>query len=149
MDLPTSAAPRGTLLDRLMAKTTPGPNGCVIWTAHLNVQGYGMISVGGAPRLAHRVAYELLVGSIPDGLTIDHLCRVTRCINPHHMEPVTSAENTRRALQAKTHCVNGHEFTPESTYAPPSMPTRRMCRECKRDRDRQYRAARVVGGVAR
>ena len=70
-----------------------GPDGCWQWKGSLTYDGYG--SFGGTG--SHRYVYELLVGPIPTGLTIDHLCRNTWCCNPDHMEPVTRAENTRRA----------------------------------------------------
>ena len=90
------------LKERLLEKTAAGPGACVIYTGGLNPRtGYGNIRHGGKSLLAHRVAYELLVGPIPQGLQLDHLCRVRRCINPHHLEPVTARENTRRAVAAK------------------------------------------------
>lgn len=74
---------------------------CWPWTAYRDSKGYGHVSVNGATRPAHRVAYELLVRPIPDGLTIDHLCLNTGCVNPAHMEPVTASENSRRANAAR------------------------------------------------
>lgn len=70
--------------------------GCWIWMGELNRNGYGRISFGGARRMVHRIVYILLVKSIPDGLHLDHLCRVRCCCNPAHMEPVTPRENTLR-----------------------------------------------------
>lgn len=70
---------------------------CWLWTGAPHL-GYGRFSRGrSGATYAHRVAYELLVGPIPDGLTLDHLCWNTLCVNPDHLEPVTRAENTRRA----------------------------------------------------
>ena len=83
---------------------------CWSWTGAHIPGGYGSIGVDGSQRGAHRVAYELLVGPIPDGLTIDHLCRVKDCVNPAHMEPVTSAENNRRRSATRTTCKRGHPF---------------------------------------
>ncbi len=123
-----------------------GPNACWLWTGALNGSGYGRLSVGGrqgSVARAHRFAYELLIGPIPDDLDLDHLCRVRHCVNPSHLEPVTRRVNTLRspiaitAVRARqTHCRQGHEFTPENTYTPPSRPNSRYCRECKRQRDR-------------
>ncbi|MFI9344986.1 HNH endonuclease signature motif containing protein [Streptomyces sp. NPDC052773] len=73
-----------------------GPGGCWLWKGHVLPTGYGTVNAFGTVLLAHRAAYRLLVGPIPDGLTLDHLCRVTHCVNPDHLEPVTRRENIRR-----------------------------------------------------
>lgn len=92
---------------------------CWLWIGGLDAYGYGQFD---RHDKAHRVAYEMLVGPIPEGLVIDHLCRVRRCVNPEHMEPVTHGENNLRGIgpaavhAAQTHCIRGHEFTPENTY---------------------------------
>ena len=88
---------------RFWAKIQRAESGCWIWQGAL-VRGYGSFQTGaaGGSVLAHRYAYELLVEPIPLGLTIDHLCRNTRCVNPSHLEPVTLAENIRRASQARS-----------------------------------------------
>jgi hypothetical protein len=106
---------------------------CWLWTGMANANGYGMCNrapTHGRLAAAHRVAYELLVGPIPDGLELDHLCRVRNCVNPTHLEPVTGAENRRRAGLAKTHCPQGHEYTTENTYLKPTGG--RQCRACNR-----------------
>jgi hypothetical protein len=71
---------------------------------------------------------------------IDHLCRVKACINPAHLEPVTSGENTRRAMREA--CVHGHRFTPDNTYVPADG--KRYCRECRRRRVREQRARKAA-----
>lgn len=79
-------------------------DGCWIYTGSINNKGYGTI----LGRAAHRYFYEHMVGIIPDGLTIDHLCRVTSCVNPIHLEPVTAEENLSRGAQKPGHCRLGH-----------------------------------------
>lgn len=119
-----------------------GPEGCWLWTDHLGRQGYADFWVPPRPVKAHRFAYELLVGPIPEGLVIDHLCSVRHCVNPAHLEAVTQRVNVLRstnhvAAQAvATHCKRGHEFTPENTYMHRG---KRDCRTCHRDQARRAR----------
>lgn len=100
--------------------------------------------VNGRRQPAHRVAYELFVGPIPEGLTLDHLCRVRHCVNPLHLEPVTRGENTRRNDSApsqnarKTHCIRGHALIPENLYP---RKYGRQCKLCVRELTRAKRAA--------
>lgn len=113
--------------------------GATAGTSRRNPEGYGRISavIDGKSRTvyAHRFFFELLEGPIPDGLQIDHLCRVTLCANPDHLEPVTPSTNTRRsklhpsrAHAAKTHCINGHPFSGENLRLNPDG--KRGCRAC-------------------
>jgi hypothetical protein len=117
--------------------------GCWIFTAAKDPNGYGRFGGG---KLAHRVAYKLLAGGIPDGMALDHLCRTPACINPLHLEPVTQAENVRRGKdgnawrKAKTHCPKGHEYTAENVRLRPG--NRRECRECGRIYERNRAAER-------
>lgn len=113
--------------------------GCWLWTAQTSLGGYGQIRIKGIQIFAHRVAYELHRGKIPKGLQIDHLCRVRCCVNPWHMEPVTSKENTIRGLspqltseraKAITHCPRGHKYNNENTYIEKNGG--RKCRACWR-----------------
>lgn len=117
---------------------------CWVWTASCDHKGYGQFSPGGGVKTqrAHRWAWEHLVGPIPDRMVIDHLCRVRRCVNPDHLRITTSGENTACspiALAAvaarKTHCTNGHQYTPENTYLTrlKSGNTGRSCRQCHID----------------
>ena len=134
------AAMKTTDLDRFSAKYSVDPiTGCWLWQASMQPAGYGgfwdkkkraMVS-------AHRFAYELLVGSVPDGFDVDHLCRVRRCVNPAHLEPVTRAENIRRGLLGSgTHCRKGHPFV--DVYLSPTGA--RICRVCRRKNDAARRA---------
>jgi hypothetical protein len=111
---------------------------CWLWVGGIQPKElYGNFWLDGTTVRAHRYAYELLVGPIPEGLTLDHLCRVRHCVNPAHLEPVTQAENNRRA-SARTHCKWGHEFTPENTYIHPKRGTR-ICKACAKRRSAKFR----------
>ena len=119
---------------------------CWLWQGSIaKNRGYGtfrkahLVSVK-----AHRFAYEFCVGPIPEGLQIDHLCRVRNCVNPDHLEAVSPRENMRRGVSPaanharKTHCIRGHEFTPENTrlYSR-KRGLERVCRACKRNERRR------------
>lgn len=113
---------------------------CHMWTAGAIKQGYGSFHPAkGVMVLAHRWIYEKTHGPIPDGLVVDHLCRVRRCVNVDHLEAVTNLENLRRGLGyglqngMRTHCLHGHEYTPENTYTDRKGGIR--CRACSRRRD--------------
>ncbi|MBC7941097.1 MAG: HNH endonuclease, partial [Chitinophagaceae bacterium] len=82
------------------------------------------------PAMAHRWSYEAMVGLIPEGLHIDHLCSVRACVNPYHLDPVTPRVNVQRSRPTRsTHCNHGHEFTAANTYW---LGRKRTCRECNR-----------------
>jgi hypothetical protein len=114
--------------DKLMSRAVAGLNSCIVWTGGKNDQGYGHVNVNGRRIYVHRLSYELHVGPIPDGLVIDHLCRNRACVNHHHLEPVTAAENTRRGAAAITHCPQGHAYDEANTRRRPDG--RRGCRRC-------------------
>jgi hypothetical protein len=119
------------------------PSGCWLWTG-ATTTGYGVLKVDGKRWLAHRWSYEQLVGPVPVGLQLDHLCRVRRCVNPAHLEPVTLRENVLRGVgpsavnAAKTECQNGHPFNDANTCI--TAVGNRRCRECWNAYKRAYRA---------
>lgn len=136
---------------RFMAQVREQPNGCWPWMGPrrrtpAGLQ-YGSTQLDGRPEAAHRAAWRLLRGPIPDGMELDHLCRNTRCVNPMHLEPVTHQENVLRspiALAAinarKTHCIRDHAFTPENTIR--QCGGKRACRTCVNEAQRRNRAKR-------
>ena len=139
---------RRPLRDRFEEKVLRLPFvNCWLWDGALSGAGYGQIGAeGGSPiLLAHRVAWELYRGPIPEGTELDHLCRVRGCVNPWHVEPVTHLMNMQRGARAsQQHCKRGHEFTETNTYRQPSRPQWRACHPCKLDTTRAWRARRVA-----
>lgn len=132
-------------------------SGCWIWTGHIDRGGYARLNtwdyerrVKGPLLSAHRFSYETFVGPIPEGMGLDHLCRVRCCVNPRHLEPVTHRENVMRGLAptvsrvaaiaaklARTHCKWGHPFTRENVRI---YRNRRNCIACSNNRRRERRA---------
>lgn len=112
-------------------------------------RGYRNVEVQGGRFRAHVVSYVAHRGQIPDGLVLDHLCRVRNCVNPAHLEPVTNRENILRgdspsAQNArKTRCIRGHELSGENLYQKPDG--NRQCRECQRMHDRKARPPKGTG----
>lgn len=134
----------GPVEPRFWAKVDQrGTDECWVWTGFRHPKGYGYFRVDGRSLAAHRVAYELCVAPIPDGLTIDHLCRNRACVNPAHLEPVTMIVNVLRGEgptaenARKTHCIRGHPFDEENTYW---FNGGRTCRICQRAICAAYRA---------
>lgn len=149
--------PTATALQRCWAKVdTYGPvareelGPCWVWLGAQNDVGYGSVRIDDRARLVHRLFYQALVGPIPAGLHLDHLCRVPWCVRPDHLEAVTPQVNVLRgqgptAQRARqTHCIHGHEFTPENTYFRPSGEGKRNCKQCARDRREAARGARGI-----
>ena len=118
---------------------------CWLWLGALGHFGHGTFKVEGKTVKAHRYAYELLIGSIPDGLVLDHVCQIPPCVNPDHLEPVTQRENVQRGSTPpannarKELCLNGHVFSTENTRFDPKT-KHRICRTCARETMREIRA---------
>lgn len=133
--------------DRFWLKVSLQQHGCWEWQAGLyNATGYGQFWLNGKGELAHRIAYTLINGLIPEGLAIDHLCRNRRCCNPAHLEAVTDKTNILRGVSPsannhrKTHCRKGHAFSPSNTII--NAQNRRLCKTC-------YDAKRIIYKDAR
>jgi len=128
----------------IQERLTISDTDCWEWTGHKYRNGYGKINKKkfGQWRV-HRITYTLLVGEIPAGLVLDHLCRVRHCANPAHLEPVTDRENLNRGFATITTCPQGHEYTPENTYLKPATGTRE-CRRCRAAQRLKYKAKHVA-----
>jgi hypothetical protein len=124
------------MLDRFTRKhTNTGVNGCWLWTGAKTSRGYANFTVDGRTTYAHRASYEHFVSPVPDGMVLDHLCRVRGCVNPDHLEPVSHAMNVARGEGGqhnaiKTHCPRGHEYAGGNLYVQPSTGGRK-CRACR------------------
>lgn len=158
-----------TIEERFWSKVEK-TNGCWFWIAAIDAAGYGRFVWPGG-QLAHRFAYELLIGPIPEGLDLDHQCHNAdktcaggdkcphrRCVNPVHLEPATRSTNNRRGRTGeihigtkRTHCKRGHELTPDNVYTYPKpnkgqRALRRQCRICQRAREARNYQRRRHGG---
>jgi hypothetical protein len=158
----TRSSPNEPLINRLRAAATfAGPDECWTWNATLRKDGYGCLSVSGRKVLAHRLAYRVLVGPIPEGQELDHLChtrdlaclggnscRHRRCVNPAHLEPTTGRINRLRGRSpaagnaVKTHCMHGHPFDEANTYI--TKQGNRVCRACVRRSQREYQVRKKL-----
>lgn len=146
---------RGDPLDRFWPKVNqngpvpayrPDLGPCWLWTGarhrppakNSTTLGYGSFSIGGTPIVAHVFAYQRLVGPIPAGYEVDHLCRNSLCVRPDHLEAVTpevNMERTRRPV-----CKHGHAMVGDNVYITPGT-TKRNCRQCNIERAQQWREA--------
>lgn len=147
--------------ERFLAKAERADNGCILWTGTINAwTGYGTLSIDRVNQYAHRLAYIYFVGPIPEGMHVDHMCHNRdlscndgsncahrRCVNPEHLQAVPPKVNilgssyTSASMNArKTHCKNGHEFTPENTIR--ASRGGRACRACHNAKQRIYDARR-------
>lgn len=114
-------------------------DGCWNWTGYRDKRGYGKASNGNRTKdWAHRVAYRLFVGPIPDGLTLDHLCCNVSCVRPDHLEAVTRRENIRRANPERTLCKHGHSLADAYVEVTPAGFPHKKCATCVRERVRRY-----------
>ena len=123
---------------------------CWLYAGTVNKDDYGVVwdKVYGNYRLAHRVVYESLLGPIKDNLPLDHLCRVPRCINPEHLDPVTLGENVLRGVgiaasyARRTRCVNGHQFTANNIYYWKDKKCR-FCKTCRKIQQEKYKIRQI------
>lgn len=131
---------------------------CWVWTGYLSRKGYGQFSLDGKKWRPHRLAYECVVGKIPEGLTLDHVktrgCTSRACVRPDHLEPVSVRVNVLRgsglcvANLAKTHCCRGHELSGENVFYSPAGSRKRRCRACSALWARAvYRTRRAKAGL--
>lgn len=143
--MPKKAAYNEKAVKRLSAKVIINANGCWIWNARIEPNGYGRFGYQGRMCWAHRISYELFKGEIPAGLDLDHLCRNRACVNPDHLEPVTRLENASRGIAgqvnrdrmlSKTHCPQGHPYSGDNLYITPKEGYR-QCRICRAGNSRK------------
>ena len=122
---------------------------CWTWAGTVSGKGYGYVRRDGRSQRAHRVAYEMVVGPIPEGLHLDHLCRNRLCVNPGHLEPVTNRTNALRGnspnaiIHRTNRCKHGHSMDDARV-----SPKGRDCRTCHNLRAKRYRAAKQAGGAS-
>ena len=141
-----------TVAERFWSKVNKTET-CWLWCG-TTPNGYGQFHVDARKIPAHRWAYEQAKGPIANGLHLDHLCRVTRCVNPDHLEAVTPRENIMRGeglapkRKRQTHCKYGHEFTQENTRPHPYYPQNRQCKTCENRRPPEVHAAKRAKKMA-
>lgn len=120
--------------ERFIKKTFPKINGCVLWVGSKSGSGYGQMQFGKRKEMAHRISYQLFVGPIPKGMSIDHICQVKLCVNYLHLQPMLLRDNILLGSKAQnTNCPHGHPFEGRNLIW---NKTSRMCRICKQEKDR-------------
>jgi hypothetical protein len=125
---------------------------CWEWLGQVDKDGYGLVRWQGRMQPSHRVIYTILIGRIPFGKQLDHLCRYHPCGNPRHLEPVTQTENVRRGISPaaiaarSTECPRGHERTPENTNVYKGW---RTCKVCANERSRKWNQMHRKGIIRR
>jgi hypothetical protein len=135
-------APRPVTLQTVLERLEVSDDGCWLYRTGMTKWGYSRVRIAGSAVMAHRFVYEHLVGPIPTGLQLDHLCRVRCCVNPDHLEPVTGRVNILRGIgwaalnASKTHCDHGHPFDEANTYVRANGG--RQCRRCAADQQLRY-----------
>ena len=131
-------------VERVLSRIEKIPDaGCWIFMGSL-CKGYGQVRCGSTTRRTHRIVYESLVGPIPEGRQLDHVCRVRSCCNPSHLRVVTNRENMMapgslalpRIYANATHCLHGHELSGTNLYL---YRGKRQCRTCRHRRDQNKR----------
>lgn len=144
---------RPDTLDELIKRTIPVPfSGCWLWLGGLNANGYGVAPWrrGRGSTLAHVATYSKTIGPVPDGLEIDHLCRVRCCVNPDHLEAVTHkinsqrgecGKNTGKIMRSRTQCKRGHSLSGENLLI--TSNGGRRCRSCVRQQSQDRRRQRA------
>lgn len=146
-DSPMGTRPLAVRMERYIVDA----DGCHLWQGKVKADGYGLIQNQGVELRVHRVAWEQANGPIPEGMDIDHLChnadescpggvcKHRRCMNAEHLGPRTRGDNLRGGRNwhaQKTHCLHGHEYTPENTRVGtmPNGGPRRTCIACEKQR---------------
>lgn len=146
--------PSPPISTRILARATREDD-CLRWTGYTMANGYGVISWHDSRWLVHRAIWTESMGPIPEGLTIDHLCRNRACVNVAHMEVVTRAENSERGgglpaawakYRERTHCKHDHEFTPENTRI--GKDGHRICKACSRASWRRWAVRKGIRRAA-
>lgn len=138
--MPTDSPAAGFLAQH-RERISIDPAGCWLWQGYVRPDGYA--AYGKPRRFAHRLAFEAFRGPVPEGLELDHLCRVRSCVNPAHLEAVTHRENLSRGpstnwIPARTGaCLRGHRRTEGTSYRTPAGAV--QCRICRRETEQRYR----------